>query len=85
MSELKVNDGIHGPLKINPEKIEKIKRDRERFLRENPVSSIVVYLANPTDKRWNGDKENPKCKECDIALAGYKTEAMCEGCSYTSR
>ena len=47
----------------------------------------TIHIANPGDRRWdawknNGRKEedNEKCNNCDVAIAGYKTEALCKGC-----
>lgn len=81
MDRPRVNDGIHGLLRYNPEMIEDLKKDRESFIRRYPISRIEIDLAPITDKRWNGKKESEKCNSCDVSQAGYKTEIICRGCS----
>lgn len=80
MVDPKVNGGIHGHLRYNPELIKAIEKEMEKLKMTYPISDIRVYLTDISDKRWNGNG-GVKCKECDVDAAGYKSSSLCGNCN----
>jgi len=63
MIEPKVNGGIHGHLKFNPELTEALEKEITRLKENYPVTDVRIYLAEVTDKRWknyNGKEKTEK-------------------------
>ena len=82
MNNSQVNNGIHGPLKLHPEKIAALERDIAELKRKHPyVADVQTYLVNVGDKKWNGEEKSKNCNSCAVSEAGYKSVAMCKGCS----
>lgn len=85
MQTPKVNDGIHGTY-ADPDVVKEMRTAIENFKNYFPATDVQVYLASREDKRWdhkregNGNGHNNGCEKCDISIAGYKTDALCEGC-----
>ena len=60
MREPKVNGGISGYLKYDPELTKALEEEIERLKRIYPVTDVRIELADITDKRWKNYNRKEK-------------------------
>jgi len=56
MKEPKVNNGISGHLRYDPELIIILEKEKENLIKKYPIANISIELADITDKRWKNYK-----------------------------